>query len=101
MAQTCAVAGGAPLPNFKDRSIVTFDGVRIGITGTTYDDTPRTSDPEDLKFLPTTATTREQAELLRREGADFVVAVSHASRHQDYVIFATPHGRPPAERSRP
>ena len=80
---------GAPLPNFKDRAIVTFDGVRIGLTGTTYDDTPRTSSPEDLKFLPTVATTKEQAELLRREGADFVVAVAHASRAQDYEIFAT------------
>jgi 2',3'-cyclic-nucleotide 2'-phosphodiesterase (5'-nucleotidase family) len=26
-------ADGAPLPNFKDRSVVTFDGVRIGLTG--------------------------------------------------------------------
>jgi 2',3'-cyclic-nucleotide 2'-phosphodiesterase (5'-nucleotidase family) len=80
---------GAPLPNFKDRAVVTLDGVRIGLTGTTYDDTPRTSSPEDLRFLPTVATTKEQAELLRREGADFVIAVSHASRAQDYGIFAT------------
>ncbi len=27
---------GQPLPNFKDRSIVTVDGVRIGLTGATY-----------------------------------------------------------------
>ena len=47
---------GAPLPNFKDRAIVTFDGVRIGLTGATYDDTARASSPEDLKFLPTVAT---------------------------------------------
>src|SRR6266853_1228125 len=26
---------GAPLPHFKDRSVVTFDGVRIGLTGAT------------------------------------------------------------------
>ena len=31
---------GQPLPKFKDRAIVTFDGVRIGLTGATYDDTP-------------------------------------------------------------
>ena len=36
---------GKPLPNFRDRSIVTFDGVRIGLTGTTLDDTPRASSP--------------------------------------------------------
>jgi 5'-nucleotidase/UDP-sugar diphosphatase len=32
-------ADGQPLPNFKDRSITTVDGVRIGLTGATYDDT--------------------------------------------------------------
>jgi len=30
----------------KDRSIVTVDGVRIGLTGATYDDSARASDPE-------------------------------------------------------
>jgi 5'-nucleotidase / UDP-sugar diphosphatase len=79
---------GAPLPKFKDRAIVIVDGVHIGLTGATHDDTPRTSSPEDLKFLPTVATTKDAAEALRREGADFVVAVVHASREQDYAIFA-------------
>jgi 2',3'-cyclic-nucleotide 2'-phosphodiesterase (5'-nucleotidase family) len=63
--------------------------VRIGLTGATYDDTPRISSPEDLKFLPTVATAKDAAETLRREGADFVVAVVHASREQDYAIFAS------------
>jgi len=80
-------ADGQPLPNFKDRSITTVDGVRIGLTGATYDETPRASSPEDLIFLPTVATTKDAAETLRREGADFVVAVVHASREQDYAIF--------------
>jgi 5'-nucleotidase/UDP-sugar diphosphatase len=80
---------GQPLPSFKDRSITTVDGVRIGLTGATYDDTPRISSPEDLKFLPTVMTTKDAAEALRREGADFVVAVVHASREQDHAIFET------------
>jgi 5'-nucleotidase / UDP-sugar diphosphatase len=63
--------------------------VRIGLLGATYDDTPRASSPEDLKFLPTVATTTDAAQALRREDADFVVAVVHASREQDYAIFAT------------
>src|SRR6202011_1491352 len=70
-------ADGRPLPNFKDRSLTTIDA------------TPRTPSPEDLKFLPTVATTKDAAEALRREGADFVVAVVHASRGQDYAIFET------------
>src|SRR5262249_18992903 len=78
---------GQPLPNFKDRSIVTVDGVRIGLTGATYDDSVRASDPGDLRFLPTVATLNEQAAALRREGADFVVAVAHVTREQGYQIF--------------
>ena len=80
---------GQPLPDFKDRSIVTVDGVRIGLTGATYDDSARASSPEDLQFRPTVATMTEQAQALRREGADFVVAVIHASREQGYEIFRT------------
>jgi 5'-nucleotidase / UDP-sugar diphosphatase len=76
-----------PLPNFKDRSIVTVDGVRIGLTGATYDDSVRASDPGDLRFLPTVATLNEQAAALRRERADFVVAVAHVTREQGYQIF--------------
>jgi 5'-nucleotidase/UDP-sugar diphosphatase len=78
---------GQPLPNFRDRSIVTVDGVRVGLTGATYDDSVRASDPGDLTFLPTVATLSEQAEALRREGADFVVAVAHATREQGYTLF--------------
>ncbi len=36
---------GRPLPGFKDRSIVTFDGVRIGVTGAAYDQTPVDIEP--------------------------------------------------------
>src|SRR5713101_7016068 len=78
---------GQPLPKFKDRSIVTVGGVRIGLTGATYDDSARASSPEDLRFLPTVATMKEQAGMLREEGADFVVVVTHASREQGYEIF--------------
>jgi 2',3'-cyclic-nucleotide 2'-phosphodiesterase (5'-nucleotidase family) len=80
---------GAPLPGFKDRAIVTLDGVRIGLTGATYDNSPHLSSPQDLRFAPTVATIKEQAETLRREGADMVVAVVHADRRQDYDIMAT------------
>ena len=82
-------ADGQPLPSFKDRSIVTIDGVHIGLTGATYDDSARVSSPEDLRFLPTVATIKDQADALRREGADFVVAVIHARRQQTYDLFGT------------
>ena len=67
-ARTCATPDGATLPDFKDRSIVTVGGVRIGLTGATYEDSPRASDPGDLKFLPSVATLIEQAKALRARG---------------------------------
>jgi 2',3'-cyclic-nucleotide 2'-phosphodiesterase (5'-nucleotidase family) len=80
---------GTPLQGFRDRNIITLDGVRIGITVAAYDGTPRTSNPGDLKFLPTVGTTVAQAETLRREGADFVLAVVHAERGQTLDMMLT------------
>jgi 2',3'-cyclic-nucleotide 2'-phosphodiesterase (5'-nucleotidase family) len=73
-------ADGSPLPHLRDRSIVTIDGVRIGLTGAAYDQTSQVSSSGDLRFAPAVATMTEQADMLRREGADFVVAVVHADR---------------------
>jgi 2',3'-cyclic-nucleotide 2'-phosphodiesterase (5'-nucleotidase family) len=80
---------GQQLPKFKDREIVTFDGVRIGLTGVAYDQTPVASSPEDLKFAPSIPAIKEQADTLRREGADFVVGVGHVTRTEGYGIVAT------------
>jgi 2',3'-cyclic-nucleotide 2'-phosphodiesterase (5'-nucleotidase family) len=80
---------GQPLAGIKDRGIVSFDGVRIGLTGATYDDSARASTPEDLQFLPTVASQKAQAEMLRHEGADFVAAVVHAERAQGYELVGT------------
>jgi 2',3'-cyclic-nucleotide 2'-phosphodiesterase (5'-nucleotidase family) len=73
---------GSPLPYVRDRSIVTFDGVRIGLTGAAFDGTPQVSSSGDLRFSPAVIATEAQADALRKEGADFVVAVVHADRHQ-------------------
>jgi 2',3'-cyclic-nucleotide 2'-phosphodiesterase (5'-nucleotidase family) len=73
-------ADGAALAGFKDRVVLSLDGVRIGMTGLAYEQSARMSSPEDLKFASTVATTKTQAEALRREGADFVVAVLHCNR---------------------
>ena len=54
--------------------------MRIGLTGLAYEQSPRMSSPEDLRFASTVATTKAQAEALRREGADFVCAVLHCNR---------------------
>jgi 2',3'-cyclic-nucleotide 2'-phosphodiesterase (5'-nucleotidase family) len=81
-------ADGKPLPNFKDRAIIDVGGIRVGLTGAAYDQTARVSSPEDLKFLPTIGTMKQQAEALRREGADFIVAVMHADRTHSLELAA-------------
>jgi len=80
---------GSMLPGFSDHTVLAFDGVRVGLTGATYDETARASSPEDLKFAPTVATMQTEAGALRAAGADFVVAVVHADRRQDYALAAT------------
>ncbi|HTO63306.1 MAG TPA: bifunctional UDP-sugar hydrolase/5'-nucleotidase [Bradyrhizobium sp.] len=71
---------GAVLPGFKDRAIVEVGGVRVGLTGLAYEQSPRMSSPEDLRFASTIATAHAQAAALRKEGADFVCAVLHCNR---------------------
>lgn len=78
---------GRPLNGFKDRALLTFDGVRIGITGASADDSPVKSNPGDLKFAASLPTVKAQTAALRQEGADFVVAVVHANRRTDHALF--------------
>ncbi len=82
-------ADGASLPAFKDRAMLDVGGVRIGLTGLAYEQSARMSSPEDLKFASTFATTKEQAAALRREGADFVVAVLHCNRGDALALQST------------
>ena len=66
---------------------MTVGDVRIGLTGAAYDDSVRASDPGDLTFRSSVATVNEQAAALRREGADFVVAVAHITRDEGDEIY--------------
>jgi 2',3'-cyclic-nucleotide 2'-phosphodiesterase (5'-nucleotidase family) len=72
----------------KDRSIIDLGGIKVGLTGAAYEGSHRLSTPGDLKFGPTVETMREQAAALRRDGADFVVAVMHADRPQTFDLAA-------------
>jgi len=79
-------AEGQPLAGFKDSAIVSYGDVRVGIIGAAFDDSARLSNPGDLKFLPTVETVKARAEQLRRDGADLVVVVTHATRQQALEI---------------
>ena len=80
---------GKAFPGIKDRDIVNLGDVRIGLAGGAHDGTPRMSNPGDLRFLPTVATMKAQAEALRRDGADLVVVVMHADRKQGVELAET------------
>jgi 2',3'-cyclic-nucleotide 2'-phosphodiesterase (5'-nucleotidase family) len=86
-AANLRAAGGARLAGFRDRAMLEFGGVRIGLTGAAADDSPAKSNPGDLQFAPAVDSIRAQAAALRSEGADFVVAVIHADRSKDYALF--------------
>src|ERR1044072_3155198 len=58
-------AGGETLPRFKDRSMMTVGGVRVGLTGIAYEQSPRMSSPEDLRFASCIDTTKAQSAALR------------------------------------
>ena len=73
-------ADGAPIPGFKDRALLEVGGVRLGLTGLAYEQSPRVSSPEDLRFASTIDTSKAQAAALREAGADFVCAVAHCNR---------------------
>src|SRR6185503_7957688 len=75
-------ADGRPLSGIKDRDIIVLDGIRVGLTGAAHDRTPQMSNSGDLKFSPTVAAMKAQAEALRRDGVDLVVVVMHADRKQ-------------------
>ena len=81
--------GGTTIPGFKDRALLEFNGVRIGLTGLAYEQSPRMSSPEDLRFASTIDTTKAQAAELRKEGADFVCAVLHCNRGDGFALQYT------------
>ena len=62
-------------------------GVKIAFVALTADDSPVKSSPGTLQFLPTVETGVALAKVLRKDGADFVVAVAHANREQDRALF--------------
>lgn len=81
-------AQGARLPGFKDREVLSFDGVRVGLMGLAYDNSPRLASPEDLQFRETVSTAKAQAATLRQEGADFIAVVMHAERGDSLALQA-------------
>jgi 2',3'-cyclic-nucleotide 2'-phosphodiesterase (5'-nucleotidase family) len=80
-------AKGAPMPGFKDRTVLDVGGIKVGLTGAALTETPQVADSGDVKFSALVPSMQEQCKALRAEGADFVVTVVHAPRDQDMALF--------------
>jgi len=71
---------GGDIDWIPDDTLVTREGVRIGIIGLADPATPRTTMPRyvaNLRFLPPALYVRERAAALRARGAEAVVVVAH------------------------
>lgn len=79
---------GRAIQGFRDRAILEFGGVRIGLTGAALTESPLLANTGDLRFAPLVPAVEQQADLLRKEGADLVVAVVHAGRGDDLLMLA-------------
>ncbi len=67
--------------------IIDVDGIKVGILGATADDAAKKSNPEDLRISDTVEAVKRETAALRQAGADFVIAVVHASRETDRKLI--------------
>ena len=69
--------------------IVEREGVKIGFVGAILESTPTLSNPGPVKFTPLLDTVIARAGDLRRQGADFVVALVHCDKGTGLRLFAS------------
>ncbi|PRH84720.1 bifunctional metallophosphatase/5'-nucleotidase [Labrys okinawensis] len=79
-------ADGSPIPGMKDNSIHELGGIKVGVTSLALAATPQMSQSGDLTFAPELETLKREVEILRREGAEFIVCVAHTDRDMDNEI---------------
>ncbi|WP_454812660.1 bifunctional metallophosphatase/5'-nucleotidase [Labrys neptuniae] len=79
-------ADGSPIPGMKDNSIHELGGIKVGVTGLALAATPQMSQSGDLTFAPELETLRREVEILRKQGAEFIVCVAHTDRDMDNQI---------------
>jgi 2',3'-cyclic-nucleotide 2'-phosphodiesterase (5'-nucleotidase family) len=73
-------ADGRDVPWIPDDTLLTLDGVKVGIVGIADEATPRTTMPKhvaDLRFVPPAPIITARAKALRARGARVVVVVAH------------------------
>ena len=67
-------------PNTRPSMLIERGGVRVGIIGISTPQTPKTTRPQnilELEFLEPLPIVREEAQRLRRQGAELVILITH------------------------
>ena len=85
-AANMRLAGGGPVPGHRDSQLYRFGTVNVGVIGVIMEEVAQVSHPEDLQFTSVLAALKTQAEALRAQGADILVAVAHTDRTVDNEI---------------
>lgn len=80
---------GTPLDGFQDTMMMDVDGFMIGIIGLAADDTDEKSSPGTVQISSALDTGLAEADRLRSEGADMIVAVAHANIAVDAEMYNT------------
>lgn len=78
--------GGAQPANTADEKIVEVSGVKVGFYGLTTGTTPEVSSPGDITFADEVESAKRKQAELKKDGADFVVAVVHSGVDVDMQL---------------
>ena len=80
---------GTPLPNTQPYKIVDIGGMRVGITGLLTAETAqkqRKDRIEGIRFLDEAEALRQQVALLRNQGAELILVMSHMGLEKDREV---------------
>jgi 5'-nucleotidase/UDP-sugar diphosphatase len=80
-------ADDSAVPAVRDAMIIERAGIKIGFVGATLPNTPQMSSPGDLKFSSGLDAVSREAKALREKGADFIVALVHFDRPDDFKLY--------------
>ncbi len=80
LAANVTDADGNAIEGMEPSAIKEIAGVKVGFIGLALENTAELSSPGDLKFSPAIEAAKTEAEKLRGEGAEFLVAINHNTR---------------------
>lgn len=86
LAANLLTAEGEKFAEIEDRLLLSRGDWKIGIFGLLTPDTLTSSSPGDVLILSELEVAPQQAEALRAEGADFVLALAHSNRETDLEL---------------